>query len=62
MSYPKITRKNQSQWLFALLVSIVATLFGFSNLVWFYQQVVDNDQISQNQLLEDYQSFSNSLM
>ncbi|QDZ40177.1 hypothetical protein FRE64_09585 [Euhalothece natronophila Z-M001] len=62
MSYPKITRKNQSQWLFALLVSIVATLFGFSNLVWFYQQVFDNDTVSQNQVLGNNQNFSNSLM
>lgn len=47
-----MTRQNQAKWLFAFIISIVATLFGVKNLTWFYQQVFNNDQASQNQISE----------
>lgn len=52
MPTPRMTRQNQAKWLFAFIISIVATLFGVKNLTWFYQQVFNNDQVSQNQISE----------
>lgn len=52
MPTPRMTRQNQAKWLFAFTISIVATLFGVKNLTWFYQQVFNNDQVSQNQISE----------
>ena len=42
MPAPRITRKNQSKWLFAFLISILATALGLHNLSWGYQQMFDN--------------------